>query len=91
MRSPFLLKATTEGHKRPPSAVEMTVGWPPSITATTLFVVPKSIPMIFPMDILLHTCLILSLRSSLILIGICFTLVRLARGLRALQAMTYKL
>jgi hypothetical protein len=27
----------------------MTVGSPPSMTATTLFVVPRSIPMIFPM------------------------------------------
>jgi hypothetical protein len=25
-RSPFLLKATTDGHSRPPSAVVMTVG-----------------------------------------------------------------
>jgi hypothetical protein len=30
----------------------MTVGSPPSITATTLFVVPRSIPMIFPIEFL---------------------------------------
>jgi len=50
-RSLFLLKATTEGSKREPSAVGMTVGSPPSITATTLFVVPKSIPMIFVINL----------------------------------------
>jgi hypothetical protein len=30
------------------------VGWPPSMTATTLLVVPKSIPMIFPIATLLN-------------------------------------
>jgi hypothetical protein len=30
--------------------VEITVGSPPSITATTLFVVPRSIPIIFAID-----------------------------------------
>src|SRR3989449_8489298 len=48
-RSPVLVKATTDGTVRPPSAEAMTVGSPPSITATTLFVVPRSIPMILPM------------------------------------------
>jgi hypothetical protein len=48
-RSPVLVKATTEGTVRPPSAEAMTVGSPPSITATTEFVVPRSIPMILPM------------------------------------------
>ena len=47
MRSPFLLNATMDGRRRPPSAVVMTVGVPPSITATTLFVVPRSMPMSF--------------------------------------------
>src|SRR5512142_477162 len=47
-RSPFLLNATTDGHSRPPSAVEITVADPPSMTDTTLLVVPRSIPMIFP-------------------------------------------
>src|SRR5262245_56139266 len=46
-RSPVLVKATTDGTVRPPSAEAMTVGSPPSITATTLFVVPRSMPMIF--------------------------------------------
>src|SRR4029079_10615866 len=45
-RSPVLVKATTLGTVRPPSAEAMTVGSPPSITATTLFVVPRSMPMI---------------------------------------------
>jgi len=31
-----------------PSWFAITVGFPPSITATQLFVVPKSIPMILP-------------------------------------------
>ena len=39
-RSPVLVKATTDGTVRPPSALGMTVGSPPSITATTEFVVP---------------------------------------------------
>src|SRR5262249_55932534 len=47
-RSPVLVKATTDGTVRPPSAEAMTVGSPPSMTATTLFVVPRAMPMIFP-------------------------------------------
>jgi hypothetical protein len=46
-RSPSLVKATTDGVVRPPSALGMTTGSPPSITATTELVVPRSIPMIF--------------------------------------------
>ena len=45
-RSPVLVKATTDGVIRPPSALVMTGGSPPSMTATTEFVVPRSIPMI---------------------------------------------
>ena len=48
-RSPVLVKATTDGTVRPPSAEAMTVGSPPSMTATTEFVVPRSMPMILPM------------------------------------------
>ena len=44
-RSPFLVNATTDGVVRPPSALAMTLGSPPSMTATTEFVVPRSIPM----------------------------------------------
>ena len=47
-RSPFLVKPTTEGVVRPPSSLGMTLGSPPSMTATTELVVPKSIPIIFP-------------------------------------------
>ena len=47
-RSAVLVKATTDGMVRPPSADAMTVGSPPSITATTEFVVPRSMPMILP-------------------------------------------
>src|SRR5216117_620183 len=46
-RSPSFVKATTDGVVRPPSALGMTTGSPPSITATTELVVPRSIPMIF--------------------------------------------
>src|SRR4249919_2403563 len=42
--SPLLANATTEGVVREPSAFAMTVGSPPSRTATTEFVVPRSIP-----------------------------------------------
>ncbi len=46
-RSPVLLTATTDGVMRPPSLFVMTIGSPPSMTATTLFVVPRSIPITF--------------------------------------------
>ena len=42
--SPDLEKATTDGVVRAPSAFAMTVGSPPSRTATTEFVVPRSMP-----------------------------------------------
>ena len=42
------LIATTDGNRREPSDVGMTTGSPPSITATTELVVPRSIPMILP-------------------------------------------
>ena len=42
--SPDLANATTDGVVRAPSAFAMTVGSPPSRTATTLFVVPRSMP-----------------------------------------------
>src|SRR5712675_759597 len=47
--SPVLLKATTEGVVRWPSAFGMTTGSPPSRTETTELVVPKSIPTAFGM------------------------------------------
>src|SRR5437588_2874643 len=45
-RLPSLVNATTEGVVRPPSELVMTVGSPPSMTATTELVVPRSIPII---------------------------------------------
>src|SRR6478752_9519701 len=42
--SPALEKATTDGVVREPSALGMTTGSPPSRTATTELVVPRSIP-----------------------------------------------
>src|SRR6516164_6312078 len=50
-RSPVFVNATTDGTVRPPSADVMTVGSPPSMTATTEFVVPRSMPMILPMSV----------------------------------------
>ena len=51
--SPSFVNATTEGVVRKPSALAMTVGSPPSSTATTLFVVPRSIPTARAMGLLL--------------------------------------
>ena len=47
--SPSLVKATTEGVRRLPSWLGMTIGLPPSITATTELVVPRSMPITLPM------------------------------------------
>src|SRR5712692_7830909 len=44
-RSPLFVIATTEGVKRDPSLFSSTVGSPASITATTEFVVPRSMPI----------------------------------------------
>src|SRR5690348_7963850 len=52
-RSPDLVKATTDGVVRPPSAFSMTVGSPPSSTAMHEFVVPRSMPMVLAMLALL--------------------------------------
>src|ERR1017187_7179119 len=49
-RSPETVKATTEGVVRPPSAFSITVGSPPSSTAMHEFVVPRSMPMVLPMN-----------------------------------------
>src|SRR6202521_813228 len=46
-RSPDLVKATTEGVVREPSELGMTTGSPPSMTAMTELVVPRSIPTVF--------------------------------------------
>src|SRR5512143_3622890 len=54
-RSPVFEKATTEGVVRNPSAFGMTLGSPPSITATHEFVVPRSIPIIFAIVALSRT------------------------------------
>src|SRR6185503_17556103 len=54
--SPLSLKATTDGVVRDPSALGMTTGLPPSITATTELVVPRSIPMILLIFLLPPEC-----------------------------------
>ena len=51
-RSPDLVKPTTDGVIRLPSGLVMTTGSPPSITATTEFVVPRSMPIILLMSVL---------------------------------------
>src|SRR5918992_4851385 len=43
-RSPWSVKATTDGVVRDPSALAITDGSPPSMTAITELVVPRSIP-----------------------------------------------
>src|SRR6187401_1798852 len=48
-RSPDFVNATTDGVRRPPSGLVMTTDSPPSMTATTELVVPRSIPMILLM------------------------------------------
>ena len=48
LNEPFFENATTDGVVLFPSAFGITTGSPPSITATHEFVVPKSIPIIFP-------------------------------------------
>ena len=52
--SPDLENPTTEGVVRDPSALAMTAGSPPSRTATTELVVPRSIPTAFAMKSLLE-------------------------------------
>src|SRR4030042_882916 len=47
-RSPFLFIATTDGNNRLPSELVITTGSPPSSTATSLKVVPRSIPTALP-------------------------------------------
>src|SRR5882757_11068946 len=47
--SPSAFHDTIDGVVRPPSWLWITVGSPPSSTATQLFVVPRSIPMTRPM------------------------------------------
>jgi hypothetical protein len=48
-RSEFLLTATTDGTRRSPSAEGMTMAHRPSSQLQLRFVVPRSIPIIFPM------------------------------------------
>src|SRR5947209_9502045 len=52
-RSPDCVNATTDGVVRPPSAFSTTVGSPPSSTAMHELVVPRSIPIVFPIGVLL--------------------------------------
>src|SRR4029079_8079154 len=44
-RSPSFVNPTTDGVVLPPSEFGITTGSPPSITATTEFVVPRSMPI----------------------------------------------
>src|SRR4051794_15613260 len=58
--SPLLENPTTEGVVRAPSSFGITLGSPPSRTATTELVVPRSIPIIFAIDWLLNSWKILT-------------------------------
>src|SRR3984957_3436349 len=49
---PVFVNATTEGVVREPSALGITVGCVPSITATTELVVPRSMPTVLAMKLL---------------------------------------
>src|SRR5437762_5480741 len=49
--SPSFVNPTTEGVRRLPSWLAMTVGSPPSTTATTELVVPRSMPITFAMSL----------------------------------------
>src|SRR5438128_9557805 len=49
-RSPDFVKATTDGVVREPSELGMTTGSPPSMTAITELVVPRSIPTVLGMS-----------------------------------------
>src|SRR6185312_4112643 len=49
-RSPVFVNATTDGVVLLPSAFAITVGAEPSITATTEFVVPRSMPTTFAIE-----------------------------------------
>src|SRR2546430_34512 len=64
--SPFLANATTDGVVREPSELAMTVGSPPSRTATTELVVPRSMPTARAISIL-PVCLPLSVLDSSLL------------------------
>ena len=66
-----LVKATTDGTVRPPSALGMTTGSPPSMTATTEFVVPRSMPMILPMSRVLSCLTGRMARRSMSLVELC--------------------
>src|SRR5688572_20737933 len=48
--SPLSSKATTDGVRRLPSSLVMTLGSLPSMMATTELVVPRSMPMILPIS-----------------------------------------
>src|SRR5918911_3634703 len=65
IRSPDLgFVATTEGVIRLPSAFSSTVGSPASITATTEFVVPRSIPITLGMEGLLDELSVVRCQDS---------------------------
>src|SRR5574344_845604 len=59
LRSPPSTKPTTDGVVRLPSLFAITTGSLPSKTATQEFVVPKSIPIIFPIIVFFYLLLFL--------------------------------
>src|SRR5215218_5145918 len=63
-RSPLGVTAMTDGVSRSPSAFGMTVGSPPSMVAITELVVPKSIPIVRAMFLLLLSQALLTVRAT---------------------------
>ena len=70
LRSPLSTKATMEGVVRLPSLLGITTGSLPSMTATQELVVPKSIPIIFPILFYLNINMFLRFFSYLYLLSI---------------------
>src|SRR5665213_1239801 len=65
-RSPDLVKATTDGVVRDPSEFGMTTGSPPSMTAMTELVVPRSIPTVLGMcQLFLQAALVARIQMSI--------------------------
>src|SRR5688572_11800443 len=63
-RSPLGVTATTDGVSRSPSAFGMTVGSPPSMVAITELVVPRSMPIVRAMFLLLLSQTLPTIRAT---------------------------
>src|SRR4030095_11858630 len=77
--SPSSWYATTDGVVRAPSEFSMTLGVPPSMMATQLLVVPRSMPMILPM-----------IKTSVIRMRMCVNRLPVRWGFRVRQSTQLK-